>query len=481
MICLHSTFAFREYLHGRLGEYFDIFILHSIKRSWSDMENRELAKLKWILILELAFAGAYVSITRGLFIVFLVSTGYGVEGISFVMLISTGLSVIIGVILSRYQSFIGSRIKTKLIAFHGLERLTWLFIPLVSESLPILILFSVYSIFSVFTSTFMNVVIYGSLQEKDLKEVLAKRSVSGGVSNIVGLILGIFLLAFLRFKDKFVYVFGLGSLIGLISTCLVLFLNVRLLEETPFPKNIEKPEKVFSASLFFVILMIGGNLLGIVWTPYVMNYLNGPDYLVASMSLVATMSSVAAAMVLGSRSLKTLRISHVLSGLTPPIILLTTIPSLHLAISAFNSFVYTGANFLGNFLFAEYKSWYGAIRSSVLLVVLGNLSILLAAPIGMVVKEDYVLAFSAVFVITVVSALFALFAIPEVSVVSENVARTYSFIIYRSCLIGYSITVEASKETIMATLRLLAMISVLTILLIIYRVLTVVMTETTLI
>ncbi|MDQ1279035.1 MAG: hypothetical protein QG670_295 [Thermoproteota archaeon] len=463
------------------GEYFDIFITHSIKRSWSDMENRELVRLKWSLILELGFAGAYVSITRGLFIVFLVSTGYGVEEISFVMLISTGLSVIMGVILSRYQSFISSRIKTKLIAFHGLERLTWLFIPLANESSSILILFSIYSIFSVFTSTFMNVIIYGALQEKDLKEVLSKRSISGGVSNIVGLILGIFLLAFLQTKDKFVYIFGLGSLIGLFSTCLVMFLNIQHLEETLSPQNVEKPEKVFTASLFFVILMIGGNLLGIVWVPYVMNYLKGPDYLIASMSLVATMSSVVAALVLGRRSLKTLRISHVLSSLSSPIILLTTVPSLHLAISAFNSFVYTGANFLGNFLFAEYKSWYGAIRSSVLLVILGNLSIFLAAPIGMIVKEDYVLAFSAVFVITVVSALFSLFAIPEVSVVSENVARTYSFIMYRSCLTGYGITVEVSKETIIATLRLLAIISVLTTLFTIYRVLTVVITETTLI
>jgi hypothetical protein len=236
---------------------------------------------------------------------------------------------------------------------------------------------------------------------------------------------------------------------------------------------------VFSAALFFVILMTGGNLLGIVWAPYIMNYLKGPDYLVAAMNLVATMSSVAAAMVLGSRSLKTLRVSHVLSALSPPIILLTTLPSLHLAISAFNSFVYTGANFLGNFLFAEYKNWYGAIRSSVLLVILGNLSILLAALIGMVLKEDYVLGFSAVFVITVVSALFALFAIPEVSVVPENAARTYSFIMYRSCLIGYNVTVEVSKETIIATLRLLAMISILTILFIIYRFLTIIMTEAT--
>lgn len=432
------------------------------------MESHELTKFKWILVLELAFAGAYVSITRGLFIIFLVSIGYGIEGISFVMLISAAIAVLMGIVINKYPTFITNNIRTKLIAFHGLERITWIFIPLFNKPMPVLALFSIYSIFSFFTSIFMNLVIYGSLEEKDLKDVLAKRSISGGASNVIGFVLGTFLLAFLRMNDKFIYIFGLGSLIGLLSTSLVLFLNLSSIEKSSVPKTIERPEKVFSASLFFVVLMTGGNLLGLVWAPYVMNYLRGPDYLVASMNLVGTMSSVVAAMVWRGKSLKTLRISNVLSALSPPLIWFTGIPSLHLVISAFNSFVYTGANFLGNFIFAEYKNWYGAVQSSVLLVILGNLSILLAAPIGMVVKEDYVLAFLAAFVILTISALLTLIVVPEVAIVSEDTARSYSFMLYRNCLTGYSITMEVSKETAMATLRLLAMMFTLIMLFIVY-------------
>ena len=108
------------------------------------MESRELVTFKWILILELAFGSAYVSITRGSFVIFLVSKGYGIEGISFVMLISTGITILIGIIINKYPSFIVNKVKTKLIAFHGLERIMWLFIPLLSEPSYVLVLFLIY-------------------------------------------------------------------------------------------------------------------------------------------------------------------------------------------------------------------------------------------------------------------------------------------------------------------------------------------------
>jgi len=323
----------------------------------------------------------------------------------------------------------------------------------------------------------MNFVIYNSLEERELKDLLTKRSISGGTSSVIGFVIGVFLLAFLQMENKFVFIFSLGSFIGLISTILVLFLNIPRLGETISPNIIERPEKVFSASLFFVILMIGGNLLGFIWTPYVMNSLKGPDYLVASMNLVGTISSTVAAVVWGGKSLKTLRISHVLTVISPPMIWFTTIPALHLVISAFNSFVYTGANFLGNFLFAEYKNWYGAVKSSVLLGVLGNLSILLAAPIGMMVKDNYFLAFSVTLFILIISALLPLVVIPEVSIVPENTAVTYSFTLYRDYLAGYNITYEVSKETALATVKLLAITSVVILLYVIYRFLTIIVAE----
>lgn len=439
------------------------------------MKRSELLKFKWILVLELAFAGAYLAITRGLFVIFLVSMGFGIEGISVVMLFSAFLAIVIGVLLYEKSSFITSRVKLKLVLFHGMERAMWFLIPLVNNPLFILTVYSLYMIFSFLVSTFMNFAIYGSLEENDVKDVLAKRSASGGASNILGFALGVFLLAFLQTEEKFIYIFFLGATIGLLSTFLIAFLDLSHLEGAPLPKAVEEPERVFSTSLFFVIFLIGGNLLGMVWTPYLMNSLNSPDYLAASINLIGTVSSIIASMVWNKKSLKTLRTSHVLNALNPLLIWLVPVPTLHLFISAFNSFTYTGANFLGNFLFAKYKKWFGAVRSSILLAVLGNLALVLAAPVGIVVKECYVAAFSMIFIVLVVSVLLTLFTIPEVAIIHEDVARTYSFILYRNSMIGYKVTVEISKETAFTTLRLFALTLVLATLYVIYRFLTIIM------
>ncbi|MCD6530017.1 hypothetical protein J7L06_07000 [Candidatus Bathyarchaeota archaeon] len=437
------------------------------------MGGKELHKFKWILVLELAFAGAYLALTRGLFVIFLVSIGYKVKGISLVMLASAAVAIVMGILIYRFPSFIVRRVKLKLVTFHGLERVMWFFIPFIQDPLTVSILYSLYMVFSFFVSTFMNFVIYGSLSEVDVKDILAKRSASGGASNIVGFLLGAFLLAFLPGKDKFVYIFSLGAALGLLSTFLITFLSLSHLENAALPKVVKEPERIFSSSLFFVTLLMGGNLLGMVWTPYVMNRLGGPDYLAALMNLIGTVSSILASLFWGGKSFKALRLSHISNVLNPLIIWLTTEPTVHIAISAFNSFTYTGASFLGSFLFAKYKEWFGAVHSSVLLATLGNIAVLMAAPIGIIAREDYSLTFSVTFAVLIASVLLSLVTVPEVAIVSEDTARTYSFVLYRSSVTGYRTTVEISKETVITTLRLLAATLVFIMLYVIYRLLSI--------
>jgi len=437
------------------------------------MDLVDVTKFKWILILEFAFAGAYVSITRGLFIVFLTTSGYGVDGISFVILISTIVSTCVGLIIYKFPSFIRNNVKAKLIAFHGFGRLIWFLMPLIDNITFILFFYSIYMVFSFFVSVFMNFTIYGSLQDQDVKDVLAKRSASGGLSSVIGLILGIFLLAYLPPESKFVYIFSLGAFIGILSTILLLFLNFSCLDFITYSRAIEKPEKVFSTSLFLVILITGGSLLTLMWTPYIITTLNAPDYFVGVLNLVGTISSIIASLAWRGRNLKTLRKGNILSSLSPLIIIFTSVPVLHIFISAFNSFMYTGANFLGTFLFAEYKKWYGAVKSSIILTIIGNIALLLVAPLGIIIKENYLFAFLSIFVILLFSALLALFLIPEVSIIPEIYAGTYSSIIYRTSLIGYSITLQLSKKMALTTIKLIALTFVLIMLYVIYRFLTI--------
>jgi len=435
------------------------------------LEVHGLLRFRWILVLEALFAGAYISLTRGLFVIYLTSIGQKVEEISFIVLVSAAAALFIGTFIYKKPSFIVRRVKHKLVVFHAFERIMWLLIPLTANGLLISLLYSAYMIFSSLISTFLAFTIYGSLTEDLIRDVTAKRSAANGISSILGFALGVFLLAFLPFQTKFSYIFPLGALLGLISTFLFLFLDLSHLEGKPFPQIIEQPEKVFSASSFFVILMASGNFMGIVWAPYVMNNLGGPDFLAAFMNLAGTLSSIVASLYWRKKAFKTIRIGLALNTLGPAIIWAAPEPTMHVAINVYTSFTYTGANFLGTFLFARYNKWFGAVKSSVLLAILGNLAQLIAASLGIFARENFVLAFSTALAIKGMATILALVTIPEVAVVPEDVARTYSQVLYNNSLTGYRMSIEISKETILTTFRLLAFSLVIAALYLIYRIL----------
>ncbi|MEM2893866.1 MAG: hypothetical protein QW486_06970 [Candidatus Bathyarchaeia archaeon] len=428
-------------------------------------------RFKWILVLEALFAGVYTSLTRGLFVVYLVSVGYAVEGISFVVMASSASSTLLGAFLYRRPTFIMRRPKIKLIFFHAFERITWILISLVSHTLFISILYSAYMISSSLISTLIAFTIYGSLEEEEIRDVTGKRSAASGVSSVLGYALGAFLLGLLPPYEKFSYIFPLGAIIGLISTLLVSLLDLSHLEEASSPGRVEQPERIFSTSSFFMVFLASGNFGGIVWTPYVMNRLGGPDFIPALMSLFGSISSITASLFWKGRSFTALRMGLLLNALGPLLIWMTPSPVLHIPINVYTSFTYTAGNFIGSFLFARYKEWFGAVKSSVLLGLIGSIAQLVASPLGMLVGGDYLLGFTVMFALKALANLLAFLTIPEVAVVSEDVARTYSRILYSSSLTSYQFAFEISKETILTILRLIIFSAVIVMLYIIYRVL----------
>lgn len=428
-------------------------------------------KFKWILVSEALLSGFYTSLTSGLFVVCLVSMGYAVEGISFVVMASSASSALLGGLLYRRPSFITARSKLKLIFFHAFERITWMLIPLVRNILFVSVLYSAYMISSFLVSSLMAFAIYGSLEEEDIRDVTGERSAASGVSSILGYALGAFLLGLLPPDEKFAVIFPLGSLIGLVSTLLVSLLDLSHLEEASPTSEVEQPERIFSTSIFFVVFLASGNFGGIIWSPYVIKRLGGPDFIPALMSLFGSLSSITASLFWKKRSFTALRVGLLLNALGPPMIWLTPHPILHIPINIYTSFTYTAGNFIGSFLFARYKKWLGAVKSSVLLGLIGSIAQLVASPLGMLVGEDYLLGFTIMFTLKALANLLALLTIPEVAAVPEDVARTYSRILYSSSLTGYKFTFEVSRETILTTLRLILFSTIIIALYIIYRVL----------
>ena len=244
---------------------------------------------------------------------------------------------------------------------------------------------------------------------------------------------------------------------------------MRHLEGAKIPKAMESPEQMFSISSFFLAFLISGNLLGIFWAPYLMNVLKAPDYVAASMNFAATISSIVGSLLWAKRSLRTFRIALGMSMLTPIAAFLIPIPTAHIGISAFNGFMGTGAGFLGNFLFARYLKKFGAVRSSLMMTLLSNLSQLMATPFGIFFGLQYLILFALVMILIAVSMILAFLTIPEVAVVPEDSARTYSYLLYTSSLMGYSMAVETTKETILMSFRLLALAAALILIYIVYR------------
>ena len=130
---------------------------------------------KLVFTLEAAVAGVYVSLTKGLFTIFLVSVGMDAGGVSLVMLLSSLLAIVIGFLLYVRPGFMVRRVKLKLLIFHASERVVWIFLPLFRGRLIISILFSVYMVLSLLISMFISLAIYGSSDEATIRDIVAMR------------------------------------------------------------------------------------------------------------------------------------------------------------------------------------------------------------------------------------------------------------------------------------------------------------------
>jgi len=425
--------------------------------------------LKLLLVLEIAFAGIYLAFTRNLLVIYLASVGFGVAEISLVMMISAITSSAASAILYRSPKFMTGHVKLKLAIFHALERILWIPLALSKDVSSIIMFLSVISISSTIIGSFINLVIYGSFDEDGVRCVTAKRTAANNAMSILGSMAAVVLLAALPAEEKFPLIFMLGSMIGLLSTLMVVLMDVRHLEDVEVPEALESPEHMFSISSFLLAFLTSGNLLGVIWAPYLMSALGAPDYVAASMNLAATVSSMIGSLFWARRSLRTFRAALGMSTLAPLAALFIPSPSAHIGISAFNGFARTGGGFLGNLLFARYLRRFGVVRSSLMITLLSNLSQLMAMPLGILLGQQYPPLFWAAAALAAASTGLALLTIPEVAVIPEDSARTYSYLLYTSSLTGYSMIVEMTRETIIISLRLLALAAAAILVYVVYR------------
>jgi hypothetical protein len=422
-----------------------------------------------LLTLEALFAGAYVAMTQGVLFVYLVSIGSGIQGISVAVGTAAVTTTIIHALLYKYPRFLVTRVRPKFILTLAMTRFLFLLIPLIRDYLLISVIFAAINCLP--TSTFMYFVIYGSLPKDEIKDITAKRNAGFYASSGIGFVLTMILLAFAPSQVKFLYTYAIGSVVGMGCVFVVAFMDLSHLEGMRIPKGLEQPERIFSTSSYLIVVLAAANLLLMVWTPYVMEYLNGPDYVAVAMNLAGMLATVAGSLFWRARSFRTLRNTVGLDAAAPALALIVDSPIAQPFLSALSAFTYTGANFIGNFLFAGYNRWLGAIRSSILLVIVLSVAQALAASWGAILRGSFLEIFSIVIALKLVAMIIALLTIPEVAAVPGETARIYSYVLYNKSLSGYRISVELSRDTILLTLRLLGLFLVFLILYVIYRIL----------
>ncbi len=375
----------------------------------------------------------------------------------------------VSIIIYKHTKVFLIKIREKSLFFHALEKLIFIPMAYLSDAAAITLFYSIANISSIFSSIYVNLIIYNSFEEADIKDITAKRTIALNVVNVLGYIFTMVLMYILPASMKFQVIFILGGLLGVFSTISILAVKIENVDTIKMFSQISKPEQLFSTSSFFITLLTSANLLGLVWTPFLVNILGSPDYIVVAVNFAGSIASIISSTLWAKTSFKKLRYSLGLASATPILAMITPSSLLHIGISAYGGFTFTGANFLGNFLFARYKSWLGVLRVSILLTVIANVSQLLATPFGLIFQNNYSILFISSTIIRLLSVAIAYFTITEVAVVPEEYARTYSQLLYTNSISGYMIIVDTIRESIILSLKLLAIATAILILYILYR------------
>lgn len=426
---------------------------------------------KVLLVIEAFFGGFYVSITRGLFVPMMAYSGYKLNTLSLALL-PTGLGgLLLAHTLYKSPDSTTSRFRALLLSSHFTERILWLLPPfLLSNPYVLSIDYLAGNLVSVVVSLLLAVLIYSIFSTKDIIEVSVHRSAAGAAASILGSMFMTYLSAVQQAPTAYITSYLTAFLAGLVSTgALLLLPNIpATIKEERIEKRVEEEAKIKGSVVFIVLtfLFAGSNLVGIAWSPLLLQ-LGAPVYISLALSISGNIGGLLGAYLWKSYRAYLLAISlnSLFTGMIPYI----PYPSVHVIISFLTSLTFAGANLLGMQVFAELNNKLGRVRASAFLTGANYAGLLLASGISAlgILTPFTGLLIAAAF--KLVGVLLAMLAIPETAVIPERRAYEYSRLIYSTSTIGYTFTVQASKEFLKFTVETLALALLLTLLYIIYR------------
>lgn len=438
------------------------------------LSSKRKGSLITSFVLEAFIASFYVVITRSLTPIFLISVGLSINDLLMLNIIAYIFALIFAYVLYKYGEFLKSNVKLKLLIVHGLERVFWGIIPLAVILSPIALYidYIIAVALTIPTSIFINIIFFTEFDDKDLRRLLTRRGALGAVSNVIGQVAIVIILASMIDPSKYLYLYMVAMFVGFVSTLLLI--------PAPIPREIterskriiveeEVSIKAVNVFLFLTALLASGAILGVVWAPHLMKSLNAPDYLAASLGLIQTVATIGSSIFWGGKSYKVYKYAIFLNSIIPISIALTFKAEIHLAIAAIYAFAYTGSNFLASFIYGELSKSAEVTKTPTMLVAANSLAQILGLGIAYMMGQNIMYMFLTATVLSIIASFIALVAIPEIAIPPERYVRTYSRILYRNSLSSYNFTMFTLKSTAILTIKLLGLSFIFLILYIIYR------------
>lgn len=451
-----------------------VLVPRTRKTSSVGVSSSSIGLAHLVLVVEAGTAGFYIAITRGLAPILMAYIGLGVRQVMFVVL-AAYISALGVLAVLRNRGI--RRLRRSLVAIHGFERVAWGVLPLAVFLGPfgLMVVYSIAVSLATVTGLLLTMTIYSVFDEGDARRVIAHRSAASAASNIVGQLTSIFVLAVMNQYSKYIYLYLLGSGIGLVATAVLASTGLPFPESAAMSRTrIGLEEEAVSGTVFLymVAYMASSAVLATAWAPYMIRVLGAPDYLAAGLGLVQMVTSIVASLYWLRVPYSTYKGALLVLPLIPVAIIATGEPLLHLGLTSLYAFNATGANLLASFLYAGLSRKLGAFTASIRVAmaaaaaqVLGLSTAIAASHLGLWA----VFASSAAY--AVLAAFIALYSLPEVALVPRDQAIVHARRLYVVTSAAFGFAIVVSKRTLIAILRLLALSLALLILLFLYRLL----------
>ncbi len=430
-----------------------------------------MKKIFWIMVFEAFFGGFYVTITRGLTPIFLVSNGYDVHDLLLLNGFAGLASLLISYVLRVFTEYSGDIRKYLLIA-HVSERILWFSIPFVAWNRDyVTIIYSAAVLATVPTGFLLNTSFLTLFDKREYGRLLSYRGVLGSVASVLAQLIMVFTLAFMTESYKYIMLFMIALGVGLVSSILLLFTGPITIEKLELPRG-EEEIMIKATNIYVMLLMLftSANLLGIAWTPRLMRDLNAPDYFVALIGFSQIVTSIFANIFWRNRSIAMYRLAIVGLGITPLLVYLVTNPYPHIGLAVLYSFTSIGTNFYASLAYAGIIKKFGAPRASLLLTSANAFALMIAGFTGYWISYNVFYVFMLASIFGFAGLAIGLTALPELAVIPRDHVKLYSRILYTTSLSGYNFVLFTMGETINITIKLIGLGVSFIFLFIIYRV-----------